>query len=257
MTRLVIVSDFHSGHEVGLTHPDFNPTYRHGSVAQKLSDIRTENWKWYAKTVKSLQPINVLLVNGDCIDGKGEKSGGTELLTADRDEQCEIAQANIEACEAEQVFMSYGSNYHTGVSEDFENKIAKAVKAVKIGGQDWIEIGGVVINYRHHTGSSAIPHGRFTPIAREHLWSLLWAERGEYPRADILIRSHVHYHIFMGGQGWLAMTTPALQGYGSKYGSRRCVGTVDFGLVYFDIEKGSYRWEARIARRKLIPPIKV
>ena len=74
----------------------------------------------------------------------------------------------------------------------------------------------------------------------------MWAERGEYPKADVLIRSHVHYYDFDGDFDWLGMTTPALQGYGSKFGGRKCTGTVDVGLVYFDVKgKDDYTWKAK------------
>ena len=44
-----------------------------------------------AKIVRDLQPVHLLLVGGDCIDGRGEKSGSTELITVNRNEQCQMA----------------------------------------------------------------------------------------------------------------------------------------------------------------------
>ena len=42
----------------------------------------------------------------------------------------------------------------------------------------------------------------------------------------------------------LAMSLPALQGMGSKYGSRRCQKHVDFGLVTITVnENGSFSWK--------------
>jgi len=189
-----------------------------------------------------LQPVYGLIVNGDVVDGKGPRSGGTELLTADRLEQCAMAEACIKEARAERIVMSYGTPYHTGQLEDWEDEVARLVNAEKIGGHDFLNVDGVVIDYKHHIGASSIPHGRFTAIARERLWNGLWAERKEYPQAHILVRSHVHYYVYAATADWAAIVTPALQGYGSKYGVRRCSGTVDFGLVYIDIEKGGEAW---------------
>jgi len=35
---------------------------------------------------------------------------------------------------------------------------------------------------------------------------------------------------------------------GSKYGARECSGTVDWGLIYFDIYKDGYSWTPKVIR---------
>jgi hypothetical protein len=229
---------------LGLTHPsdDFDDGTAHYLVRRTI-------WEWYKPLVKRLKP-HIVIVNGDAIDGDGKKSGGTEQLTTDRLKQCKMAVKALKAIPGKpKFFMSYGTGYHTGDDEDFENIIADDIGAVKIGAEDTIDVNGLHINYRHHIGRSGIPHGRHTAVAKEKLWNQIWAERGEYPKADVIIRSHVHYYNYAGGPGWLGMTTPALQGYGSKYGARRMTGTVDVGLVYFDIwSKERWEWKAEILR---------
>jgi hypothetical protein len=146
--------------------------------------------------------------------------------------------------------MSYGTAYHTGKDDDYEQQIVDRIDHVlKIGGEDTISVNDLIFNYRHHLGSSSVPHGRATAIAKEVIWNKLWALRGEYPMADVVLRSHVHYNIFAGGPGWLGMSLPALQGYGSKYGGRRMSGTVDVGMVWFDVKgKRDYKWNTDILR---------
>ena len=247
--RVVVISDLHCGHVVGLTHPDFNPSYPRGSERFKLAVRRRELYKFYTDRMEKLQPIDILIVNGDAIDGKGPRSGSTELLTTDRDEQVEMAAVAIREAKAGQIYISYGTPYHTGKEEDWEDLVAKEVKADKIGSHDWLDVNGLILDYRHHVGSSSIPHGRHTAPARERLWNVLWAEWDEYPKSDVLIRSHVHYLSYNGAFGWLVLTTPALQGMGSKYGARRMSGTVDFGLVHFDIRgKGDFSWDYHILK---------
>jgi 3',5'-cyclic AMP phosphodiesterase CpdA len=241
MKRVVVIADLHCGHKAGLTHPDWNPPYATYSPHYKLYRWRRESWEFYAETMAELQPIDVLIANGDLTDGKGKKSGGTELLTSDRVEQSDMAIAAIKEAKAGKVFMTYGTPYHGGNSEDFEALVAKGVKAQKIGGHDWLNVNGVVFDYRHCISRSSIPHGRYTAIAREKLWSIMWAEHGEYPKSDILLRSHVHYFAYCGGYGWLGIITPALQG-GTKYGKRQVSGTVDFGVIWFDIPEDGKDW---------------
>ena len=249
--RVLVISDFHSGHHVGLTPPSWHdtPSSTADPARIKLAEFRQRTYSIFHKQVKGLKPIDVLIVNADCIDGRGEKSGQTELLTSDRDKQCDMASEIIKYVGAKKILMTYGTGYHTGSLEDFENKIAREVKADKIGGHEWVDVNGLVFDVKHKVGASSIPHGRMTPIARERLWNLLWVEREESPKSNIIIRSHVHYHNFAGGKNWLALTTPALQGPGSKYGTRQCSGTVDFGFVHFDVNpSGSYEWQAHITK---------
>ena len=242
--RVLVIADEHTGHNLGLTHPsdDFDDGTTHYLVRRTI-------WEWYAPLVKRLKP-NIVIVNGDCIDGDGKKSGGTEQLTTDRIKQCKMAVKTLKVIPGKpKFFMSYGTGYHTGNDEDFENIIADDIGAERIGAEDTIDVNGLLINYRHHIGRSGIPHGRHTAVAKEKLWNNIWAQRGEYPEADVIVRSHVHYYAFCGGPGWLGLTTPALQGYGSKFGARVVTGTVDVGMVHFDIwSKDKWEWKAHILR---------
>jgi hypothetical protein len=127
------------------------------------------------------------------------------------------------------------------LGEDFEETIAKEVGA-RIKDHLRLDVEGVIFSVKHKTGGPQIPHGRATPLAREALWDKLWAfELEQYPKADALIRNHVHYHNFTGQKGpggYLAMTAPALQGLGSKYGARQCTGTVHWGITWFMVVDG-------------------
>lgn len=240
--RVLVLADLHSGSRSGLTPPAYQfSAHARDPSRRKYAKIQQLMWDWYCSTLDMLRPFDALIVNGDAIDGKGEKSGATELITADRDEQCDIARECIEVTKAKKVHMIFGTGYHVGTDEDWESVLAQRIGA-DIGSHDWLTKYGVTIDCKHAVGSSSIPHGRHTAIAREHLWSLLWAEREAAPKSDIIIRSHVHYHVGAFGPGWVAMTTPCLQAW-TKYGSRRCSGMVDIGFVTIDIsEGGAYSW---------------
>lgn len=237
--RLIVISDLHSGHFVGLTPP---PWHSEKKRKTRLEKVREELYGHYQRMVQNYYRPDVLVVNGDAIDGRGEKSGSTELITVNRLEQCEMATYAINEWNAKHVVMTYGTGYHTGAQEDFEQRIADAVGADKIGSQEWVEIEGVTFDFKHHVGASSIPHGKATPIAKERLWNLLWNEHEEQPKADVVVRSHVHYAFMCGEPHWLAITTPALQGQGSKFGARRCSGHIDFGITVFDVKDGKYSW---------------
>jgi len=244
--RMVVVSDFHSGHEYGLTPPDW--WLREDAGAERISKpakFQRRLWEFYTKTIDSLKPIDILVVNGDAIEGKGERSGGVELITPDRHEQVRMAREIIDYAHAPIVRILYGTRYHVGKEEDFESMLKDSLHCedVQIQGHAFLDINGNGVDIKHKVSSSTVPHGRMTAIARAHLWNVVWnAEHERQPKADIIIRSHVHYHQYCGGSSWVAMTTPALC-YNSSYGIRECEGLVDIGMVRFDFsETGGYSW---------------
>lgn len=247
--RILIISDMHCGHQTGLTCPDWQYQESKNDVAKKnkYARVQKECWIWFSKEIKNLGKIDLLIINGDAIDGNGYKSGGTEQITTDREKQCSMAIEIINFINADKIIMTSGTAYHTGEEEDFEEFIAREVHA-KFGSHEWVSVNNVVFDIKHKVGSSSIPHGRFTSIARENLWSKLWAERELIPKSQILIRSHIHYFTFQGDGSYLAMSTPALQGMGTKFGSRICSGFVDYGFIYFDINSdGHYDWHVKLA----------
>ncbi|MCP4566791.1 MAG: hypothetical protein GY841_04330 [FCB group bacterium] len=234
--RVLVISDTHCGHLAGLTPPEYQYEYLDTSKTQrnKFAKQHKEMWQFFADVVNSLRPIDILLFNGDAIDGKGEKSGGTELLSADRAEQVNMAVQVIEFIDAKKIAMTYGTPYHGGKDEDWEAILADKVGAT-ISGHDWVDVNGLIIDFKHKVGSSSIPHGQLTPLLKSQLWGDLWAIRKKQPMADVVIRSHVHYTYLVESAYKKAIITPALQGYGSKFGVRQCENTIDLGVIYLDV----------------------
>ena len=248
--RGIAIGDMHCGHLCGLTPPAWQ-TRKVGKTAtkhNKWATLQRQLWDHYERLIDSLGPFDWGMYLGDGIDGKGARSGGTELITSDTQEQCEMA---VECCNRVRLrgrrgfewVGVYGTAYHVGDQEDSENLIAKDAGFKKIGSHEWVDVNGCVFDLKHSIGSSTIPHGRHTAAAREHLWNQLWADAKLQPRASVILRGHVHYHSYCGGPGWVAMTLPALQGMGTRYGARICSGIVDWGVTVFDVaDDGTFDW---------------
>jgi len=254
-----VISDLHCGHRSGLTPPEFqyDPENEEHKWA-KFGKLQMILWDFYSETIEKLKPIDALIVVGDAIDGKGGRSGGTEQITTDRNIQADMAARAILLTEAPKIIMVRGTPYHTGDLEDWEDLVAEKVGA-KIGNHEWISVDGLIFDIRHHVGRSTIPHGRLTAPLREQLWNMLWAEVAGYPKADILLRGHVHYHVDGQIFGRRVFICPALQLH-TKYGSKLATGTVDVGLMHFDVERdGSYTWKTHLLKlsRVAAQPLKV
>jgi hypothetical protein len=245
--RTVIISDSHAGHRSGLVPPgsfryseeDDNPTLRKFATLQRIM------WDWYVAKLQELQPIDTLIHNSECIDGKAERQGGTELVTTDRKMQCEIAAQVIREAKAKRIYITRGTRYHSGREEDWDEVVGTLVNADHVGAHIFLDSEGVIFDVRHKVPGSVIPHGRFTGLARQKLWNYLWAEREMQPKAHIIVRSHVHYHVYCGTADWLALTTPSLQAF-TKFGSEECEGTNDIGLTAIDTHAGGFQWKAHL-----------
>lgn len=248
----LIISDNHSGHHVGLTPPDWwNEIPKDNPRQKAICTVQRELWGWYASTIKSIRKEfgrpDFVLHAGDGIDGKGERSGGTEQKTADRLEQAEMAGNALNIIEAPAFYMAYGTGYHVGLTEDFEKTIRKHTKAdhFEIGGHLFLNVNGCIVDLKHFIGNSSIPHGRFTALAKDKLWNDMWHKEHELqPESNLLIRGHVHEDKYCGSWsgGWMGLTCPALCGFGSKFGVRICSGTVSIGMIVAEFDsQGRYR----------------
>ena len=232
MKTLVIISDLHCGSVHGLCPPGWtnekSPYYK----SQK------ESWNAYKKMFHDWFRPDILLVNGDCIEGRQDRQGGAELMTNDRNIQAEIAEYCIAMWKAKNILMTYGTDYHTGSqAEDFEHTIARNLGA-RIGGRLFFKVEGLMIQARHKVGTSTIPHGRATALLKELMWALIREAQDGWPKVDILIRSHAHYNLWVEQPGKVALITPSLQLARGRYGSRQLSGNIHWGAIRLTLHKG-------------------
>ena len=239
MKRVIIISDLHCGHWSGLTPPawQYKPERN-----QLRNEYQSTVWNWYSEKIKSFDTIDLLIVNGDAVDGSGKKTGGSENITSDLYEQAEIAAYCINQAQAKQVQLIRGTGYHVFEGIPIENIIKDMTASAGISDHAYFEIYNNIIDCRHKVGSSSIPHGKLTPIAKEMMWNILSAERGRNPKANIIVRSHVHYFICGLDAKRRFFTTPCLQG-STTYGSQQCSGIIDIGFIELQFnEDGSYNF---------------
>ena len=255
--RVAVLSDPHCGHVAGLTPPEYAYAVTDDRTKHdKFAIIQDVTWRWfYAEAVK-IRPVDVLLLNGDAIDGRGEKAGGVECITTDRTKQCEMAIRVIKVLQPKHVILTYGTTYHVASSgEEWEGAIAKTLADsntfsgdVAVGAHEWFSVNGVVFDAKHHVAMGAAPQTQFSSITRDSIWQMLWAMRREAPRANIIIRSHLHTYLFAKTSDFTGIVTPGLQAY-SKYGAKQVSRTIDYGFLHFDVTKeGNWTCVDHLAR---------
>jgi len=241
LKSVVILSDLHCGSVYGLTTPEhFN--------AEHKRDYQEEAYLKYKELTKKWVKPDILIVNGDLIEGNQSKQGGAELITPNREIQGEMAIDLLEMWNAKQIYMTFGTAYHVSEkAEDFEYTIAKRLTDrgtnTHIEGRLYINVEGITFDIRHKIGTSSVPYARATAVLREITWDLIKEANGTGPDVDCVIRSHAHYHIGVevpgkNGKMRYAYITPGLQMSGGRYGSRECSGETHWGAFRLIIDKG-------------------
>ena len=154
--RGIILSDLHCGHLVGLTPPAWqvNETKHSHTKRNKWAVLEKALWREYTKILRKFAPYDFCLTMGDLVDGTGWRSGGSELITSDQEEQCDMATACLDQVRlhAKRKFTMqgvYGTGYHTGTDADWENIVAQRAGFEKIGSHDQIDINGCIVDIKH------------------------------------------------------------------------------------------------------------
>ena len=234
--RVFVGSDMHCGHLAGLTPPAYWYQSDSKMASERVIQSQRDLWGFYVEKLDKYRPFHVAILNGDLIDGVGSRSGGVEQITTDCQKQCQMAEVCCATINAQEYYLVYGTDYHTGTAEDWENIIAGGLNAERIGSHLFIPLGNMMFDVKHHLGSSSVPYGDATQPNKEMTWNQIIASNdGEQPRADVIIRSHVHKYVHIDKEDTHVFVTPGLQGWGSRYGKRRISRSIDFGFLVLDI----------------------
>jgi len=166
---------------------------------------------------------DLLVINGDVVDGGQKKSEGTGVHTAKLDEQVDMADECfgpfLNKMKPRKIIRCAGTPYHEGfhgACRLLDSKYGiKTVGDVHPGcdGMDPFDIelmNGRILNVKHHPeGGMALYFG--TMQDRETIWATIAEARQGLPEATFLVRSHFHCHAEFKGCGKHHIQTPAFE----------------------------------------------
>lgn len=232
MKKAIVISDQHCGSLVGLACPkDFD---------DKTVITQKPLWDWFAAEIKQVGKVDIVVNNGDAVDGPGHRDT-IGHKTTDTREQREIFYRAMEPIKTKQWFFTFGTPYHVTGSEDWEKQIAEHYGAT-IRDILFLDIEGHKCRFRHFIGRSNIPYGQGTPLFKEVVRDMIQALEEEASPADHLFGSHVHYSFNMGHVGQKeAYTTPCLQVPESVYGRKQAAAYYDLGFLEIQASKNDFR----------------
>lgn len=198
---IVILSDIHTGSTMGLQPKRIISRFMEGEFS--TVDLCYEIEQKYSEIVKAWKGADIVVWNGDLIDGLQVKGKGKHTITPDLDKQKDWFIEVARQMEAKKNYIVYGTEYHTEKNLNVEEVIAEEMQTEffspvnKEAGQraDYVltltfpDLNNYLLNIAHHISATILPHYMFTPIGREVYLGKL--EREKY-QPFMEIRSHMH-----------------------------------------------------------------
>lgn len=206
MKKGIVVSDIHAGSIYGMLPPSFITFEGVEKVQNKGQKYLWECWLHFCTWAKTQKP-DFVIINGDVIDGPQRKNHGAELSLPAPQDQGDAAIQTLrvlrEAVGPTKWFFTQGTPYHVGDFGGHEEAVAMALGGTPYPSLGtgklcreilWLETEGAIIEASHHIACTSGFY-RLTALDREGQWSAIAgkdASKG-IPKADVLIRSHVHH----------------------------------------------------------------
>jgi hypothetical protein len=207
---LLVVSDLHCGSEVGLMPPDTE--IRTGNRIGFGSNTHQE-WLWscWLDLEARFAAIRgkdkyALLLNGDLTEGVHHKS--IEALTQSIEDHAEMSVTAVGglAKKAEKIFVTLGTEAHTGL---VEHEIAKRIGAVggRARGKWLFQVAGCLIDATHHIGTTSRAYLEASALSINMGNARLNSMRCGQEPAKVYLRGHRHAGgWFSDGQGMIGVT---------------------------------------------------
>lgn len=241
---VVIIADIHDGNINAVCSPWARGYIKHPRK-KHLQKKLYKAWQW-CSTQLTKPEIDLLIINGDAIDGDNRKDLGSEVWTTSMlDQLKDVEQLITSHYTFKNVIVTTGSGYHVKRGSDpLEEVLAERLATYETDGELGRKLRGEVLpkyftkkegdtrvngtHYRytdykwrfkalneifsvtHHVSHSKVEFYRSTPLAREMVTAELDASKySPNERPTILIRSHTHYYCLLDFSSSTGVITPA------------------------------------------------
>lgn len=245
--RLVVLGDLHTGSVYSVMPGSY--IRRDGNLVEpnRVQVELLERWK---EMCRRWRRPDVLLCNGDIIDGYQPANQGVEVWTADLDEQIDAATILLEMLKPREAYFTRGTNYHVSTAGRRQEETLAGNFGSKLHEDIYLDFEGYVIHAAHHLSYSKVFHYRTTPLARAMLIAKL--NESKTYKCDWLIRAHVHYFVQIRFGSHCAFSLPGWETR-TPYTIRKSPEDVpDIGAVRLTHRGGGEMLEMEL--REWVPP---
>lgn len=204
--HIVCVSDIHAGSTVAVCPQEFElddgGLYRYSKYQRVLWQWWTEFWGKWIRHCVGREPYAVV-INGDALEGVHH--GSTSAISMNLADQERLAFEILEPVRQKcaRFFLIRGTEAHVGKTGQHEEQLAIKLDADGEGKTAsrwdlWAELGGRLIHFAHHIGTTSSSSYESSALMRELTAAFVeagqWGER--FP--DLVIRSHRHRYSKVG-----------------------------------------------------------
>jgi hypothetical protein len=189
--------------------------------------------------IRSVGRVDILIINGDIIEGENYKERGTGVISTNLHAQSVTATILIQMIEADQIYVTNGSKYHVGQTSG-DQIVCDMVGGTWLGEHQFIKIEDIIVHARHKANYSSVPYSRCTAQRKE---AMIMKSQGT--NVDIYLRSHTHRFNFSGDSNDLTINTPCWKGL-DDYMNKGSQEMPDNGYVLLEIDGPNYRWDYSI-----------
>lgn len=251
MKSIVVVSDIHVGSRLAVCTPKAKMSDGSTYIANRAQLALYEAWN---DVVSSWKYPDILVINGEPIDGQQGFNRGTEVWTTNYLDQINTSVNLLRTFYPKKIYMTRGSNYHVEINGvPIEQIVGEKLNAETVDGQKvvpelFLNVGGVKFNFAHHiAGTTSGWVYRHTPSSKEAMLMALNAK--DKHAVDVVVRSHNHVYSGVFGPTYLAITTPGWQ-LQTWLGFRKtAAGSIPhIGAIRFTVENEEVDWKAKIYR---------
>lgn len=244
---MIAIGDTHIGSEGALMPLEVNSEeWCEGRNRRYFpNQIQKDIYKRWEMMIDESPRPDILLLNGDLVDGKNYKETGMGSWTTDSLLQARVLADLVKMLKPRQIVATSGSPYHSDNNPNVDKIATEMCGGTFMGGYANININGKRIYAQHKISvSKSTWQYRGTPLGRALVLAALnEKEMGHY---DIVLKSHAHYFCYCGFSNSLGMILPAWKTRDQFLDTNIEFGNSALGYVRFDFADGDFSFAHNI-----------
>lgn len=246
--RVLVIGDLHVGSDVAVSPEEIK--LDSGNVIS-ANEIQLTILRQFQEMCDIAGKVDLLILNGDLVDGQNFVGRGKGILTTDMCKQVDTAVDLISEINFRKVVGCCGTPYHVDRNPNLDKMTIE-----KLGGVCLDEISIIVEQTRiyanHRTPVRMSGGHRSQSISTDMLMSELNAESfGK--KVDVIFKSHAHYYLAYDNSKTLGFVCPCWKSRDefAKSSTSPFAFLPSLGFIMLDIETdGSFSWQRHVKNLK-------
>jgi predicted phosphodiesterase len=244
--KVLVIGDTHVGSDVALMPEEIMLRSRNRISA---NEVQLAILKEYYDMIDDVGTVDILVLNGDLVDGTNYYGEGVGVLTTHMPTQAKVAVELLSEIKARRVVGCPGTAYHSKKNPNLDEQVIEA-----LGGVCMDEVGlniGQTRFYANHRTSVRMNQWEARPqsVAKDILMAELNAM--DFGKFDIICKGHAHYYIGLDNGSSVGFVCPCWKGRDDF--AKKSVNPFAFnpsiGWLMFNIgNHGEFSWSRSIKR---------